>query len=62
MCMEGSDPEFLERGPDLVAIVDVLEQYLQLFLTDNDIEYIIDELLASAKGYYHDAGKSVSTA
>jgi hypothetical protein len=60
MHMRGSDPIFFERGPDIVGVVDVLEQYLQLFPSDNDVEYIIDELLATAKGYYHDSGKSVS--
>jgi hypothetical protein len=46
--MNGADPGILEGEPDLVGIVDVLEQYLQLFSTDVDIVYIIDELLASA--------------
>src|ERR1700676_3312471 len=60
MHMRGSDPEFVERGPDLVGIVDILEQYIDKFGLDCDIEYIIDELLAVTKGYYYDAGKTVS--
>ena len=60
MRMDSGDAEFLERGPDLVCVVDVLEQYLQLFSSDEDIENIMDELVACAKGYYVDAGISVS--
>jgi hypothetical protein len=61
MHMQGSDPEFLERGPGLVAIVGVLEKYRLLFPNDNDFEYIIDELIATARGYYYDAGEKVSS-
>ncbi|KIM91523.1 hypothetical protein PILCRDRAFT_83731 [Piloderma croceum F 1598] len=59
MHMQGSDPEFLKRGPGLVAIIGVLEKYRLLFPNDNNFEYIIDELIATARGYYYDAGEKV---
>jgi hypothetical protein len=60
MGMHGSDPDFKELGPRLLGIVDLLEKYFELYPDDVDLEYIFDELVATAKGFYVDQGESVS--
>jgi hypothetical protein len=55
----GGDILFDERGPGLEAIVDVFEEFLGTYPDDENLEDLVEEVMATAKGEYTDAGLCV---
>lgn len=61
MQMDGEqDPSFLERGPGLVGVVDILEDAFRSLPDDVTLKELVQEIHATAAGYYTDAGIIVS--
>lgn len=58
---QGQDPSFLEQGPGLICVVDILEEAFTLFPDDiSALNDMVQEISETAAGYYTDVGVQVS--